>query len=145
MVLIPAVVLEWYDDFDFPEYTAHADWLQVPPTDGSAGTVVKTFTISETQCQIVNVPLGGAITAKLTAVPKAGAPGCYVQVFQQQGCGVAIGNEYHGKFNGKLRHYSNKTLTIISGFPFDGTIVGSQVGCAQVPAVSYGAVEIICG
>lgn len=69
----------------------------VPPSDGSAGTVVKTFSISETQCTIVNIPFGGAITATLTAAPKSGTVGCYIQAFQQQGCGVTLNNQYHGE------------------------------------------------
>lgn len=51
--------------------------LKLPPTDGSAGTAT-TFTITEGQCTIPTVGLsfGGAITATLTATPKAGTLGC---------------------------------------------------------------------
>jgi hypothetical protein len=30
------------------------------------------------------------------------------------------------------------------GFPMDGILVGSKVGCASPPVQSYGAVEIVC-
>ncbi|KAJ8118066.1 hypothetical protein OPT61_g873 [Boeremia exigua] len=96
-----------------------------PPKDGSAGTA-KVVNIAETQCVIVNIPFGGAFTATLTAPPKTGAPGCYIQIFSQQGCGVTLQNQYHG-------------------FPFDGTTLGSTVGCASPPVQSYGALQITCG
>lgn len=71
-------------------------------------------------------PFGGAFTAKLTAPPKTGAPGCYIQIFTQQGCGLTLQNQYHG-------------------FPFDGLTTGSQIGCASPPVQGYGALQITCG
>ncbi|KAL5330394.1 hypothetical protein ACEPPN_003921 [Leptodophora sp. 'Broadleaf-Isolate-01'] len=97
----------------------------VPPTDGSAGTA-STVTIAEGTCSILPIPFGGAITAALAATPKTGAPGYFVQIHTQSGCGLTLNNEYHG-------------------FPFDGTIIESKVGCVTPPVVSYGAVEIVCG
>ncbi|KAK0119419.1 hypothetical protein ONS95_010871 [Cadophora gregata] len=97
----------------------------VPPTDGSAG-VSNTISIAEATCSIMNIPFGGAITAALTAPPKTGAPGCFVQIHTQSGCGLTLNNEYHG-------------------FPFDGTIIGSKVGCVSPPVQAYGAIEITCG
>ncbi|KAJ4984748.1 hypothetical protein SVAN01_09785 [Stagonosporopsis vannaccii] len=96
-----------------------------PPTDGSAGTA-KTVSVTEAQCVIVNIPFGGAFTAKLTAPPKTGAPGCYIQIFTQQGCGLTLQNQYHG-------------------FPFDGLTFGNQIGCATPPVQGYGALQITCG
>ncbi|OCL13987.1 hypothetical protein AOQ84DRAFT_385039 [Glonium stellatum] len=95
-----------------------------PPTDGSAGTSTIVST-TETQCVIVNVPFSGAFTATLTATPKTGTAGCYIQIYKDQGCGVTLTNQYHG-------------------FPFNGVTLGSQVGCASPPVVSYGALEIVC-
>jgi hypothetical protein len=95
-----------------------------PPTDGSAGTAT-TVSLSENQCVIVDFPSGGVFTAKMTAAPKTGTTACYVQLFSQQGCGLTLQNQYHG-------------------FPFDGVIVGSKVGCAKPPGFTYGAVEIVC-
>jgi hypothetical protein len=95
-----------------------------PPKDGSAGFNT-TVTVAETQCAIINIPVNGAITAVMTATPKTGTLGCFVQIFSQQGCGVTLQNFYHG-------------------FPFDGTIVGSKVGCVSPPVQDYGAVEIVC-
>ncbi|TIA69805.1 hypothetical protein D6C83_01311 [Aureobasidium pullulans] len=99
----------------------------LPPTDGSAGTAT-TFTITEGQCTIPTVGLsfGGAITATLTATPKAGTLGCYVLGHSQQGCGITLTN----------------TLT---GFPFGGTAVGSSVGCGNPPSgTSWNAFEVLC-
>ncbi|CAD0051479.1 unnamed protein product [Aureobasidium pullulans] len=119
--------------------------LKLPPTDGSAGTAT-TFTITEGQCTIPTVGLsfGGAITATLTATPKAGTLGCkfntchhglrassnhnqaYVLGHSQQGCGITLTN----------------TLT---GFPFGGTAVGSSVGCGNPPSgTSWNAFEVLC-
>jgi len=95
------------------------------PSGASAGTS-KVYTVTEGGCVIANIPFGGAVSASLTATPKAGAPGCYLQMFQQQGCGVTLTNQYHG-------------------FPFDGTSIGNSVGCAQPPVQSYGAFTITCG
>ncbi|THZ14351.1 hypothetical protein D6C89_10173 [Aureobasidium pullulans] len=101
--------------------------LKLPPTDGSAGTAT-TFTITEGQCTIPTVGLSfdGAITATLTATPKAGTLGCYVLGHSQQGCGITLTN----------------TLT---GFPFGGTAVGSSVGCGNPPSgTSWNAFEVLC-
>lgn len=99
--------------------------LVTPPLkDGSAG-VNTTVTLAETQCAILKIPFGGAITAVLTATPKTGTVGCFVQIYSQDGCGVALQNFYHG-------------------FPFDGVIVGSKVGCVSPPVQDYGAVQIVC-
>lgn len=61
----------------------------------------------------------------MTATPKTGTAGCYVQIYTQSGCGLTLNNEYHG-------------------FPFDGIVVGSKVGCVAPPVVSYGAVSVVC-
>ncbi|KAF9692392.1 hypothetical protein EKO04_009762 [Ascochyta lentis] len=96
-----------------------------PPTDGSAGkaTVVS---VTENQCVTINIPFGGAVTASMTATPKTGAAGCYIQMFTQQGCGLTLANQYHG-------------------FPFNGLTVGSSVGCASPPVQTYGTLQIVCG
>ncbi|ORY14546.1 hypothetical protein BCR34DRAFT_585718 [Clohesyomyces aquaticus] len=95
------------------------------PPAGSAGTA-KTVTVTENACAIVNIPFGGAITSTLTASPKTGTAGCYIQIYTQSGCGVTLQNQYHG-------------------FPFNGLIAGSsQVGCANPPVQAYGAVSIVC-
>ncbi|KAH7355397.1 hypothetical protein BKA65DRAFT_535628 [Rhexocercosporidium sp. MPI-PUGE-AT-0058] len=108
-------------------YTAYTctSSTTVPPTDGSAGAS-NTVTIAEATCAIISIPFGSAITAALTATPKTGAPGCFIQIHTQSGCGLTLNNEYHG-------------------FPFDGTVVGSKVGCVTPPVIGYGAVEITCG
>ncbi|KAJ4399970.1 hypothetical protein N0V91_009043 [Didymella pomorum] len=106
-----------------PYTCASAD--QPPPKDGSIGTG-KVVTVAENQCVVVNVPFGGALTATMTATPKTGTAGCYIQIFSQQGCGLTLQNQYHG-------------------FPFDGLVVGSTVGCASPPVQSYGGLQIVCG
>jgi hypothetical protein len=74
----------------------------------------------------VSQPFGGAFTATMTATPKTGTAACYIQIFTQAGCGLTLQNQYHG-------------------FPFNGLTTGSQVGCAQPPVMSYGALQIVCG
>ncbi|KAF1930611.1 uncharacterized protein M421DRAFT_418909 [Didymella exigua CBS 183.55] len=106
-----------------PYTCASAD--QPPPKDGSAGTS-KIVNIAETQCIVVSIPFGGALTASMTATPKTGTIGCYIQIFSQQGCGLTLQNQYHG-------------------FPFDGVTAGSTVGCASPPVQSYGGLQIVCG
>ncbi|GAB7332637.1 hypothetical protein MBLNU13_g04401t1 [Cladosporium sp. NU13] len=96
-----------------------------PPTDGSAGTA-KTVSITENACAIVNIPFGGALTSRMTATPKTGTTACYIQIFSQSGCGLTLQNQFHG-------------------FPFNGLTIGSEVGCAQPPIQSYGALQIVCG
>jgi hypothetical protein len=71
-------------------------------------------------------PFGGALTSKMTAVPKTGTTACYIQIFSQSGCGLTLQNQFHG-------------------FPFNGLTIGSEVGCAQPPVQSYGALQIVCG
>lgn len=66
------------------------------------------------------------MTASLTATPKTGAAGCYIQLFKEQGCGVTLTNQYHG-------------------FPFNGLTTGSFIGCAAPPVQAYGALQIVCG
>lgn len=95
-----------------------------PPTDGSAGTAT-TVSLAENQCVIVTFPTSGVFTAKMTAAPKSGTTACYAQLFQAQGCGLTLDNQYHG-------------------FPFDGVTVGSKVGCAKPVGLNYGAVQIVC-
>ncbi|KAF3039785.1 hypothetical protein E8E12_009034 [Didymella heteroderae] len=98
---------------------------QPPPKDGSIGTG-KTVNVTENQCVVVNVPFGGAFTASMTATPKTGTAGCYIQIFSQQGCSLTRQNPYHG-------------------FPFDGVTAGSTVGYASPPVQSYGGLQIVCG
>lgn len=62
----------------------------------------------------------------MTVVPKTGTAACYIQIFSQSGCGLTLQNQFHG-------------------FPFNGLVVGSEVGCAQPPVQSYGALQIVCG
>lgn len=95
-----------------------------PPTDGSAGAAT-TVSLAENQCVILTFPTSGVFTAKLTQAPKTGTTACYVQLFQEQGCGLTLTNQYHG-------------------FPFDGVDVGNSVGCAKPAGLNYGAVEIVC-
>ncbi|KAF3003187.1 hypothetical protein E8E13_009423 [Curvularia kusanoi] len=95
-----------------------------PPTDGTAG-VPQQVSVTENQCVIVDIPFGGAFTAKLTATPKTGTTACYIQIFSQQGCGLTLQNQYHG-------------------FPFDGLTTTNTVGCASPPVTGYGALEIVC-
>ncbi|KAJ4987828.1 hypothetical protein SVAN01_06708 [Stagonosporopsis vannaccii] len=108
----------------YPSYTC-TDPNSPPPSDGSVAGA-KTSTVTEGQCIIASIPLDGAITASLTAPPKAGAPGCYIQLFKDQGCGVTLSNQYHG-------------------FPFNGVAVGNSVGCVAPPVQAYGAYTINCG
>jgi hypothetical protein len=61
----------------------------------------------------------------LTANPKTGVVGCYLQIFQLNGCGVVQGNNYYA-------------------YPFDGTTIGSKVTCAMPVGGNYGAVTIAC-
>lgn len=102
-----------------------ADPSTPPPTDGSAGTP-KTVSLAENTCVILPFSTAGAFTAQMTAAPKTGTTACYVQLFQEQGCGLTLTNQYHG-------------------FPFNGVDVGSSVGCAKPAGVNYGAVQIVCG
>ncbi|KAJ7347427.1 hypothetical protein DFH08DRAFT_868002 [Mycena albidolilacea] len=95
------------------------------PADGSAGTLLKTISIPELTCAVANFPLGSAFNATITATPKTGTLGCYIQLFAEQGCGATLTNQYHG-------------------YPFGGTAVGSAVGCGNPVAFAYGAVEIVC-
>ncbi|KAF7337423.1 hypothetical protein MSAN_02268800 [Mycena sanguinolenta] len=95
------------------------------PTDGSAGTLLKTINIPEATCAVANFPLDSAFTANMTAAPKTGTAGCYVQLFKEQGCGTTLTNQYHG-------------------YPFDSVVVGSVMGCGNPVGFSYGAVEIVC-
>ncbi|KAJ7044450.1 hypothetical protein C8F04DRAFT_1389252 [Mycena alexandri] len=92
---------------------------------GSAGTLLKTISIPETTCAVANFPLNSAFNATMTAAPKTGTAGCYVQLFKEQGCGTTLTNQYHG-------------------YPFDSVAVGSVVGCGNPVAFAYGAVEIVC-
>lgn len=66
------------------------------------------------------------MTASLTAPPKTGAPGCYIQLYKDQGCGLTLSNQYHG-------------------FPFNGVAVKDFVGCANPPVQAYAALSITCG
>ncbi|KAJ7259743.1 hypothetical protein C8J57DRAFT_1233418 [Mycena rebaudengoi] len=95
------------------------------PTDGSAGTLLKTINIPEATCAVANFPLDSAFTATMTTTPKTGTAGCYVQLFKEQGCGTTLTNQYHG-------------------YPFDSVVVGSVMGCGNPVAFPYGAVEIVC-
>ncbi|KAF1358153.1 hypothetical protein EJ07DRAFT_157155 [Lizonia empirigonia] len=96
-----------------------------PPSDGSIGNGT-TLLVTEAQCYTVAIPFGGAVTATMTATPKRGAVGCYIQMFTQQCCGLTLANQYYG-------------------FTFSGLTVGSSMGCASPPVQSYGALKIFCG
>lgn len=74
---------------------------------------------------MLNFPFGGAVTAVLTAPPKAGVGGCTVLAQMDGNCVFKPGNEIHG-------------------FAFDGLATGSKVGCGNVPVRGYGAVELLC-
>ncbi|KAJ6527030.1 hypothetical protein B0H19DRAFT_1196288, partial [Mycena capillaripes] len=95
------------------------------PSDGTAGTLLKTISVPELTCAVANFPLDSVFNATMTATPKTGTVGCYVQLFTEQGCGVTLTNQYHG-------------------YPFDSIVVGSSVGCGNPVAFPYGAVEIVC-
>ncbi|KAH6629879.1 hypothetical protein C7974DRAFT_413627 [Boeremia exigua] len=75
--------------------------VSVPPTSDGTG---KTWEIAQAQCVIANIPVNGAVTARLTAPAKSGVAGCYLQLFKEQGCGVTLTNQYHG-FPFKRRIY----------------------------------------
>ncbi|KAJ8117298.1 hypothetical protein OPT61_g1477 [Boeremia exigua] len=105
----------------YPSYTCTESNTR-PPTDGTAGTG-KTVSVTEGQCVITNIPLNGAVSASLTATPKAGALGCYLQLYKDQGCGVTLSNQYHG-------------------YPFNGVAADDFVGCAAPVIQSYGALAI---
>ncbi|KAH6612772.1 hypothetical protein C7974DRAFT_381274 [Boeremia exigua] len=96
--------------------------IQQPPTSDGTG---KTWEIAQAQCVIANIPVNGAVTARLTAPAKSGVAGCYLQLFKEQGCGVTLTNQYHG-------------------FPFNGVSTGNSVGCAAPPVQSYGAFTVVC-
>ena len=74
---------------------------------------------------MLNFPFGGAVTAVLTAPPKAGLGGCAGLAHMDGNCVFKPGNEIHG-------------------FAFDGLATGNKVGCGNVPVRGYGAVELLC-
>lgn len=94
-----------------------------PPPNISSQTV----SVTEDGCAIVPIPVGAAISANMTATPKTGTAGCYIQAFFEDGCGLTLGNQYHG-------------------WPINGLGVGSKLGCANTntPGRAYGAVQIVC-
>ncbi|RDW92364.1 hypothetical protein BP5796_01758 [Coleophoma crateriformis] len=115
----PAIArLDVYSNYVCPNNTA------APPTTGAAGTL-RSVTITEKTCTQIALPFGSALTSTLTQAPKTGTLGCYVQIFTASGCGLTLDNQYHG-------------------FAYNGVGVGSQMFCANNPAIAYGAAELVC-
>ena len=85
------------------------------PTDGSAGAPTS-FSTQEDGCAIINPSLDATsvISATLTQAPKSGTLGCWLQLYEEGGCGFTLSNAFYG-------------------LPFPGINAGDSLACAQIP------------
>jgi hypothetical protein len=101
----------------------------VIPNDGTAGTPASYIT-EENGCAIANpaITANSVYTATITLAPKTKTLGCWLQLYEEGGCGFTLSNAFYGQ-------------------PLPGTQAGTLLGCAQIPSglsAAMGGLSMFC-
>jgi hypothetical protein len=99
------------------------------PNDGSAGTPAS-YSVAENGCSIMIPPMNANSVYKiqLTQAPKTGTVGCWLQLYEEGGCGFTLTNGFFGQ-------------------PIPGLTAGTTLPCVTPPvglSSTFGAIGIFC-